>query len=167
MLPQTSLEELRNAQNRDDKLKPLIRYLKDGTLPKDAPTAKKIMRQEGQYFLSDNGILFRQSLAGKRTIIKLEVLKILQTELLHWWQDHFTSGLLSLNKTYERLRSTYFRNNMFAHLQRWIKSCVSCAQMKKDVYHSKPPLPPKAISGPWEVIATDYMGPLPVTNLGN
>ena len=49
MLPQTSTVELRNAQNSDNKLHPLICYLKDGTLPKDAPT--------GQYFLSDNEIL--------------------------------------------------------------------------------------------------------------
>ena len=29
MLPQTLTEELRNAQNRDDKFQPLIQYLKD------------------------------------------------------------------------------------------------------------------------------------------
>ena len=123
MLPQISTVELRNAQNRDDKLHPLIWYLKDGTLPKDAPT--------GQCFLSDNEILNIESLAGKRTIIQLVVLKTLQTELLHWWQDHFTSDHLGLNKTYERLRSTYFWNNVFAGLQHWIKPCVSSAQMKK------------------------------------
>ena len=77
------------------------------------------------------------------------------------------SGHLDLNKTYERLRSTYFWNNMIADLQRCIKSCVSCAQKKRDVYHTKPPLLPIAISGPWEVITADCMGPLPATNLRN
>ena len=42
MPPQTSIEELRNAQNHDNKVQPLTRYLKDGTLSKDAPTAEKI-----------------------------------------------------------------------------------------------------------------------------
>ena len=42
------------------------------------------MRQEEQYFLSDNDILYRQSHAGKGTIIQLVVPKTLQTELLHW-----------------------------------------------------------------------------------
>ena len=61
MLPQTSTEELHNAQNRDDKLQPLIQYLKHGTLATDAPTAEKIiLRQEGQYFLSADDILQRQ-----------------------------------------------------------------------------------------------------------
>ena len=55
---------------------------------------------------------------------------------------------------------------MFADLQRWIKSCVSCALKKRDVHHSKPPFLPIAVSGPWEVIAADCMGPLPVMNLG-
>ena len=151
----------------DNKLQPLVWYLQDGTLPKDAPTAEKALQQEGQYFLSGNNILYRQSNIGKRAVIQLVVLKTLQTELFHWCHDHFTSGYLVLNKTYERLRSTNFWNNMFADLQRRIKSCVSYAQKKRDVHHSKPPLLPIAISGPWEVIAANCMCPLPATNLGN
>ena len=57
MLPQTSTEELCNADNRDDELQPLDRYIQDGTLPKDTPTAEKILRQEGHYFLSNSNIL--------------------------------------------------------------------------------------------------------------
>ena len=41
LLPHTWTEELRNAKNRDDKLQPLIRYLQDGTLPEETPTALK------------------------------------------------------------------------------------------------------------------------------
>ena len=126
MFPQISTEELPKAQSRDDKLQPLIQYLKDGTLPNDAQTAEKLMRQEDQYFLSNNDILYKKSYAGQKIVIQLVVPKTLQTELLHWCHDHFMSGHLGLNKTYEPLRSTYFWNNTFADLQRWIKSCVSC-----------------------------------------
>ena len=56
---------------------------------------------------------------------------------------------------------------MFADLQHWIKSCVSCAQRKRDVHHSKPPVLPIAVSGPWEVLAAACMGLVPVTNVGN
>ena len=98
ILPQTSTEELCNAQNRDDKLQSLIRYLQVGTLPKDTATAEKILRQEGQYFLSDNNVLYRQSPTGERAAIHLVVPKTLQTELLHWCHDHFTSGHLGLTK---------------------------------------------------------------------
>ena len=59
MLPQTSTEELCNAENRDNKLQSLIRYLQDGTSPKDALTAEKILCQEGQYFPVDSYILYR------------------------------------------------------------------------------------------------------------
>ena len=78
-LPQTLTDELRNVQNCDDKLQPLIRYLKYGILPKDAPTAEKIMRQKCQYFLSDNDILYRQLHAGIRTVIHLGIAKTLQS----------------------------------------------------------------------------------------
>ena len=43
IVTKTSTEELCNAQNRDDKLQPLIRYLQVGTLPKDTATAEKIL----------------------------------------------------------------------------------------------------------------------------
>ena len=56
---------------------------------------------------------------------------------------------------------------MFAELQRWIKYCVSGAQNQRDVHHSKPPLLPIAVSGPWEIITADCMDPIPVMNLGN
>ena len=69
MLPQTSTDELGNAQIRDDKLQPLIWYLQDGTLPKDTLTAEKILCQEGQYFLSDNNILYTNSLRKLNSII--------------------------------------------------------------------------------------------------
>ena len=153
---QTLTEEWCNAQNRDDKLQPLNRYLQDGTLPMDALTAEKILRQEDQYFFSDNDILYRQSLARKRAVIELVVPKTLQTELLHWCQNHFTSGHLCLERMIARDPHTV-----------GIKSCVYCAQKKRDVHHLKPPLLPIAVSGQWEVIATDCMGPLPATNLGN
>ena len=106
--PQTSTEELREAQGRDDKLQLLIQYLKDGVLPNDAQTPEKLMRQEGQYFLSDDDILYKQSYAGKKTAIQLAVPKTLQMKFLDWCHDHFMSGHLGLYKTYEHLRSTYF-----------------------------------------------------------
>ena len=56
---------------------------------------------------------------------------------------------------------------MFAGFRRWVKSCVSWAKNKRDVHHLKPPLLPIAVSGPWEVIAADCMGPRPATNLRN
>ena len=65
MLPQTSTEELSNAQNRDDKLQPLTQYLQDENLPKNTPMAEKILQQDGKHFLSDNNILYRQSHIGK------------------------------------------------------------------------------------------------------
>ena len=99
---QTLTEEWCNAQNRDDKLQPLNRYLQDGTLPMDALTAEKILRQEDQYFFSDHDILYRQSLAGKRAVTELVVPKTLQTELLHWCHNHFTSGHLCLERMIAR-----------------------------------------------------------------
>ena len=153
------------AQSHDGKLQPLIQYLKDETLPNDAQTAEKLMHQEGQYFLSDHDILYKQSYTAKKTVIQLWVPKTLQTELLHCCHNYFMSGHLGLNKTYESLKSIYFWNNKFPDLQQWIKSCVFCAQKKRDVHHSKPPLLPIAISGPWEVIAADCKGPLPARSL--
>ena len=45
--------------------------------------------------------------------------------------------------------------------------CVFYALKKRDVDHSKPPLPPIAVSEPWQIIAADCVDPSPVKNLRN
>ena len=60
-------------------------------------------------------ILFRQLNVGRKIVIQLVVQKTLQMELLQRCYDYFTSGNLAFNKTYERLRSTYFWSIMFAN----------------------------------------------------
>ena len=112
MFPQTSADEVHSAQNLGVKLQPLIQNLKDGALHKNTLAAEKVLRQEGQYFLSDDDILYRQSNTGKKTVIQIVVPTALQMELLQWCHDHFTSGYLGLNKLFEHLKSTYFWNNM-------------------------------------------------------
>ena len=83
MPPQTSIEELRDAQNHDNKVQPHTQYLKDGTLSKDAPTAEKILCDK-KNSISSVTMTFYTIHAGKRTIIQLVVPKTLQTVLLHW-----------------------------------------------------------------------------------
>ena len=60
-------------------------------------------------------ILFRQLNVGRKIVIQLVVQKTLQMELLQRCYDYFTSGNLAFNKTYKRLRSTYFWSIMFAN----------------------------------------------------
>ena len=47
--------------------------------------------------------------------MQLVVQKTLQVEPLQRCYDYFTSGNLAFNKTYKRLRSTYFWSIMFAN----------------------------------------------------
>ena len=65
-------------------------------------------------YLSED-ILFRQLNVGRKIVIQLVVQKTLQMELLQRCYDYFTSGNLAFNKTYKRLRSTYFWSIMFAN----------------------------------------------------
>ena len=70
LVPKTSTEKMQNAQNRDDKLQPLVQYLKDGTLPKDALTDEKLMRQESQHFLSDMTFYINNRMQAKELPFK-------------------------------------------------------------------------------------------------
>ena len=148
MLPQSSIEELHNAQNRDDKLQPLIWYLQDGTLPKDAPTAEKILWQEGQYFLSDNNILYRQLHTGKQAVIQLVVLK-------PYKRSSYTGAMTtSLVAT---LVWTKHTNVSDPHTFGTI-----CLQTSNNGSNPAVLVPRRkgmftiAVSGPWKVIVADY-----------
>lgn len=49
----------------------------------------------------------------------------------------------------------------------WISKCEICASIKLPQKTSKAPLGSMPTGAPWDLLATDILGPLPVTPRGN
>ena len=56
---------------------------------------------------------------------------------------------------------------MFKDVEKWVKICIDCAQKNRPVHNTKLPLLPTPVTGLWDVIATDCVGPLPTSLTGN
>ena len=56
---------------------------------------------------------------------------------------------------------------MYKEVEQRFKICITCAQKKRPVIASKPPLLIIPVTGPWDVTATDCVGPLPISLTGN
>jgi hypothetical protein len=80
--------------------------------------------------------------------------------------DHLHAGHFGFDKTLTRITERYYWPGMRADIERYVKACTTCNGRKMQRVKApmgKAPLP----SSPFEVIAVDTMGPLPVTSEGN
>ena len=56
---------------------------------------------------------------------------------------------------------------MKSEVRQYIRQCNTCAALKKPIKAPRAPLGTIKVGAPWDVVATDYLGPLPVTPRGN
>jgi hypothetical protein len=82
--------------------------------------------------------------------------------------DHPTASHFGIFKTLSRVRENYYWPKMIKEVTKYIKSCRICGEQKPS-FTGKLGLMgrEKNVRFPWQVIATDFMGPFPKSRLGN
>ncbi len=119
---------------------------------------KKYVRIDGLvYYISTNhhGV----------TIKRLVVPDSLKNEMLVWSHDHPTAAHLGFAKTLERIKTKYYWNNYRREIEEYLKNCDVCARRKPS--ESFGTLSGIAVGEPFEMVAVDVVGPLPVSQNGN
>lgn len=92
------------------------------------------------------------------------VLRSLLPQILTALQDDATPGTLRFQKTYDRVRTRYFRPGMSSSVARYVVSCVPCQHRKRRTSPPVGPLQPLSCPGaPFETVDIDLYGPVPVT----
>jgi hypothetical protein len=85
-------------------------------------------------------------------------------ELLNEYHDNVCAAHGGIYKTYSRLRRKYWWNGMKADVIRYVKSCFKCSIRKPYKQHQQIPIGSLPIpTQPFEAIALDVLGPLPIT----
>lgn len=87
-------------------------------------------------------------------------------EVLKYLHDTPTGGHLSVEKTLDKVRQTFYWPNMKETVQKYCTKCDLCTSRK----HSKESLAPMGtyiVGEPMEKIAIDILGPLPLTDRDN
>lgn len=163
--PEISTDMMREAQRADERLSPLINQLEGKDYAGTSKTADS-------FFLRD-GLLYHYSLPAfnsprRQLAEQLVVPDTLKLEVMKRAHDTLSSGHFGFDKTLARVRQRFFWLNMYADIKNYVASCDPCARRKGHKPGQKATLViPKVIDFPWEKVALDIAGPLPMTERGN
>lgn len=169
-LPQIDLHQ---AQLEDEQVGPILRYkLNPKSLSQDSRVADQIKEQAQFYFVDESKILFRVATTDTMNGIVSPKRPVIPTSLRPLLMAHFhdssIAGHLGVDKTLERIRSRYFWEKMSVEIAQYVKTCESCQHRKSSTRLQQVEVgPPMKTSAPFERIAIDILGPLPVTSRRN
>ena len=114
-------------------------------------------------FELDDNILFRQK--NNRSLLVLP--RNLTSDVMKACHDDLFGSHLGFNKTLKKIQLRYFWPRMFSDIKAWVQSCPSCQTKKGSISGKKVPLHPIPVEGPFDRIAIDCLGPLPISDSGN
>ncbi|CAF0913458.1 unnamed protein product [Didymodactylos carnosus] len=163
------LEDIKEEQKKDSKLKPIIDYLLNNTTKSNSPPSKSFRKTASQYVII-NGILYKtrsrnsnehESVPGKKNMIVIPQNR--QQQILEWAHDHPTSGHSGLHKTLYRLLTRVYWPGMRRDVFKYTQACSSCQQFKYCNRPSSTPMQLHLVTEPWHTIEIDMMGPFPPT----
>ena len=80
---------------------------------------------------------------------------------------HNNGGHLGVEKTLNRVAKRFWWPGYTRAVENYVASCVECQQRKMPVKKTKAALQTVPVGGPFEMLAIDFLGPLPTTEQGN
>jgi transposase InsO family protein len=161
------LEYIKTKQLADKFCHEMIHFITQHELPEDPEDAKTVILTSFNFSIV-NGLLYYTGTPKNRDIADLLVIpKTMVAEILHAFHDDIFAGHLGLKRTYAKIKQRYFWHNMYADIKLHCDTCVSCHTRKSPHETPKAPLVSIPVGGPFDRVATDIMGPLPLTEAGN
>ena len=112
------------------------------------------------YFIINNKLFRQHFIAGKVTNLICVPQKLIK-RVLHECHDHDLSGHFGRDKTYEKVRQTFYWQTLRQDVDDYVKTCKAC-QFSKGT-NRKPMGVPESlpvIKHPFEQLAMDCMGPI-------
>jgi hypothetical protein len=85
--------------------------------------------------------------------------------LMYMMHNHELSAHFGIKATQDKIREKYYWKNMLKDIEIYVKSCDSCQRREKPVRKNE--LHPIKVREPFYQIGIDFVGLLPVSELGN
>lgn len=167
-------EELRAMQKADKDICVVLEAKIEQQRPKTQDTVTMSPASRHYLLLWDllevrDGVLFKWYFKknGCGQHLQLVVPSLLKKELLSQFHNSVISGHMGVKRTHEKLRQTFYWFAMKTDVQLHLRACDVCAQDKKPQKSPRAPLGTILTGAPFDVVATDYIGPFPLTPRGN
>ena len=157
--------DLAQLQRQDSDLRPYFDYIEEGILPDNNKLSRKIVVESLDYAIIDNLLVHFWTVPGKgpredRCIQQLVLPRSLHKSTLHHMHSSLYSGHQGIARTMRKIQNKYFWHHMARDITYWIRSCADCNMRKKPNRHIQPPLQPVESSKPFELLTSDFLGPV-------
>eukprot|EP00731_Ephydatia_muelleri_P001652 Em0001g1652a len=174
-LPILTPTDQETLQNNDPALAQVMVWVESNSFPKSFPKDGGYWLQtlwaQQKYLVLQNGVLYRrwEDIPGKglNKCLQFVLPQDLVPTVLEQLHNAPSGSHLGVSKTVEKVRRRFYWPGQRRDIERWCAACESCATRKA------PPTKPRAAmqadlpSGPFERVAMDILGPLPITTRGN
>eukprot|EP00731_Ephydatia_muelleri_P003031 Em0001g3031a len=170
-LPILTPTDQETLQNNDPALAQVMVWVESNSFPKSFPKDGGYWLQtlwaQQKYLVLRNGVLYRrwEDIPGKglNKCLQFVLPQDLVPTVLEQLHNAPSGSHLGVSKTVEKVRCRFYWPGQRRDIERWCAACESCATRKA------PPTKPRAAmqadlpSGPFERVAMDILGPLPIT----
>ena len=147
--PPLTLDLVRNTQQLDPTLLPMIRRLTAGD---DVPPYKLV-----------NEILHHQEPGSDPVVV---VPTSLRDQVLQLFHDSSNSVHLSRDRMIDLLRKRYHWPSLTTDVGKWVAGCLTCNKIKSTQPLQNGLLVPIRTSSPFEIVGIDILGPFKITKDG-
>ncbi|GBN25970.1 Retrovirus-related Pol polyprotein from transposon 17.6, partial [Araneus ventricosus] len=170
-----SSSEVQKAQLEDPAIRPILeRKLNSEDRPSwqeiapESPATKRYWALWDSLHLKD-GVLYRkwESDDGSSCRWQLILPKSRIQEVLRETHDSASGGHFGVMKTLSKTRERFYWDRLRADVEKWCRECHACGARKGPKTRTKGRLQRYNVGAPFERMALDILGPLPVTTKGN
>ena len=157
-------DEISKLQSRDDELRLVRQYLKDGTLPSDEKRVRKIILQKDQFVLLEDVLYHIDSSPQHR--LQIAVPYEMRHQLMEENHSGQFGGHFAGKGLYKMLAQHYWWEGMYRDVHLHCRGCLPCAAYRGSGPKARPLLKPIPVGGPFQRVGVDILE-MPQTAQGN
>jgi hypothetical protein len=155
-LPDQLYDQWKIAQQQD--FNTIIQNIGDPKISQDYILLKEIL-----YKYKEEGMADREDNVQYRLVVPQKF----RTDILKEYHDFKLSGHLGVRRTYEQISRKYYWKGMYNDISIYVRNCLECHARKGDPSELMGRYRPPIVTKPWELVATDFVGPFGITKGGN
>ena len=167
-------DKLRELQQKDPDVGVILTWKESGVRPFGEEVQKSSAATRHYWHLWDSlsvqdGVLCRafHKRNGTGDFCQLIVPRALREEVMHQMHDTLLSGHLGQKKTREKTLQRFYWYGLREDVNLWVLRCDVCAAVKPPSKAAKAPMGKLPTGSPLDRLATDVLGPLPISQAGN
>jgi len=162
-MPSADQLELRELQQCDLELRPLLTYLQKGILPEEKTQARRTAVMCSELEIVDNILYYVDKKPNNRKCIVVP--KCCQDKLMQEAHAGSFAGHFAAKGMYDSLSRLYRWEGMYSDINKYCHRCLACAAYKGTGHRHKAPLQLIPVGEPFDRVGVDILE-MPQTSRG-